>query len=168
MDSQRDRLFGALTKIVRGLGQPEEMEPYLARLGQDHRKYGVRAEHYPAVGSALLATLRRFTGPAWTPAAESAWAGAYEHAAQLMTAAAGRAAAQAPAWWSAEVVGHELHGHDLAVLTLQPDQPFPYRAGQSASLQSAHWHRVWRSFSVANAPREDGQLSFHVRALPGG
>ena len=50
MDSQRDRLFGALTKIVHSLGQPEVMEPYLARLGQDHRKYGVRAEHYPAVG----------------------------------------------------------------------------------------------------------------------
>ena len=167
MDSQRDRLFGALTKIVCGLGQPE-LEPYLARLGHDHRKYGVKAEHYPAVGSALLATLRRFAGPAWTPAAESAWAAAYEQAAQLMTAAAGRSAAHAPAWWSAEVIGHELRGHDLAVLTLQPDQPFPYQAGQYASLQSARWHRVWRPFSVANAPRDDGQLSFHVRARPGG
>ncbi len=36
------------------------------------------------------------------------------------------------------------------------------------SIQSAHWHRVWRPFSVANAPRTDGLLTFHVRAVPGG
>ena len=29
------------------------------------------------------------------------------------------------------------------------------------------WHRVWRPFSVANAPRADGLLTFHVRAAGG-
>jgi NAD(P)H-flavin reductase len=68
----------------------------------------------------------------------------------------------------AEVVGHELRSPTLAVLTLRPEEPFPYLAGQYVSIQSAHWHRVWRPFSVANAPRADGLLTFHVRAVPGG
>jgi NAD(P)H-flavin reductase/hemoglobin-like flavoprotein len=168
MDAQRDRLFRALTRIVHSLGTPEEMEPYLSQLGLDHRKYGVLTEHYPAVGRALLATLCRFSGDAWTSGAEAAWAGAYERATQLMTEAADKSAEHSPPWWSAEVVGHELRSPTLAVLTLRPEEPFPYLAGQYVSIQSAHWHRVWRPFSVANAPRADGLLTFHVRAVPGG
>ena len=168
MDAQRDRLFRALTRIVHSLSTPEDMEPYLSQLGLDHRKYGVLAEHYPAVGRALLATLRRFSGDAWTPGAEAAWAGAYERATRLMTAAADKSAQHSPPWWLAEVVGHELRSPTLAVLTLRPEEPFPYLAGQYVSIQSAQWHRVWRPFSVANAPRADGLLTFHVRAVPGG
>lgn len=168
MGAQRDRLFHALTRIVHSLSTPEEMEPYLSQLGLDHRKYGVLTEHYPAIGRALLATLCRFSGDAWSPGAEAAWAGAYERATQLMIAAADESAEHSPAWWSAEVVGHELRSPTLAVLTLRPEEPFPYLAGQYVSIQSAHWHRVWRPFSVANAPRADGLLTFHVRAVPGG
>jgi NAD(P)H-flavin reductase/hemoglobin-like flavoprotein len=168
MDTQRDRLFHALARIVHSLGTPDEMEPYLSQLGLDHRKYGVLTEHYPAVGRALLATLCRFSGDAWSPGAEAAWAGAYERATQLMTEAADEAAEHSPPWWSAEVVGHELRSPTLAVLTLRPEEPFPYLAGQYVTIQSAHWHRVWRPFSVANAPRADGLLTFHVRAVPGG
>ena len=168
MDAQRDRLFRALTRIVHSLSTPEEMEPYLSQLGLDHRKYGVLTEHYPAVGRALVATLRRFSGDAWTPGAEAAWAGAYERATRLMTASADRSAENSPPWWTAEVVGHELRSPTLAVVTLRPEEPFPYLAGQYVSIQTAHWHRVWRPFSVANAPRADGLLTFHIRAVAGG
>jgi NAD(P)H-flavin reductase/hemoglobin-like flavoprotein len=168
MDAQRDRLFHALTRIVHSLSKPDEMEHFLRHLGLDHRKYGVLAEHYPAVGRALLATLAKFSGDDWTPGAEAAWTGAYGLATELMTAAAQESAQHSPAWWSAEVVGHELRTPTLAVLTMRPEDPFPYEAGQYVSLQSLHWHRVWRSFSVANAPRPDGLLTFHVRAVPGG
>jgi NAD(P)H-flavin reductase/hemoglobin-like flavoprotein len=168
MDYQRDRLFQALTRIVYTLGRPEEMESFVCQLGQDHRKYGVQAEHYPAVGRALLTTLRKFAGDAWTESAESAWTDAYQRAAELMTAAAAAAAEHSPPWWTGEVIGHELRTPTLAVLTVQTDKPLPYHAGQHVSIQSTRWHRVWRPFSVANAPREDGTLSFHVRAVPGG
>jgi NAD(P)H-flavin reductase/hemoglobin-like flavoprotein len=168
MDYQRDRLFRALTMIVRNLGRPEEMEPFACQLGEDHRKYGVQAEHYPAVGQALLATLRKFAGDAWTEGAESAWTGAYKRAAELMVSAAAAATEHSPPWWTGEVIGHELRTPTLAVLTIRPNAPFPYLAGQYVSIQSARWHRVWRPFSVANAPRTDGTLSFHIRAVPGG
>lgn len=168
MDYQRDRLFRALTRIVYTMGRPEEMESFVCQLGQDHRKYGVLAEHYPAVGRVLLVTLRKFAGDAWTESAETAWTDAYQRAAGLMTAAAVAAAEHSPPWWTGEVIGHELRTPTLAVLTVRTDKPLPYHAGQHVSIQSARWHRVWRPFSVANAPREDGSLSFHIRAVPGG
>ena len=168
MDFQRDRLFRALTKIVYALSRPEEMEPFACQLGQDHRKYGVQAEHYPAVGRALIATLRKFTGEAWTATAEEAWVAAYHRAAGLMISAAAEAAKHSPPWWTGEIIGHELRTPTLAALTVRTGEPFPYLAGQHVSIQSARWHRVWRPFSVANAPRPDGTLSFHIRAIPGG
>src|ERR1700730_19190856 len=58
MDFQRDRLFGALTRIVHTLGTPEDMEPFVCQLGQDHPKYRVQPAHYPAARADLLATLR--------------------------------------------------------------------------------------------------------------
>lgn len=168
MDYQRDRLFRALTRIVYTLGRPEEMEPFVCQLGQDHRKYGVQAEHYPAVGRALLTTVRKFAGGAWTEGAETAWTDAYQRAAELMIAAAAGAAENSPPYWTGEVIGHELRAPTLAVLTVRTSKPFPYHAGQYVTIQSARWHRVWRPFSVANAPRPDGTLSFHVRTVPGG
>jgi NAD(P)H-flavin reductase/hemoglobin-like flavoprotein len=168
MDIQRDRLFRALTRIVFTMGRPEEMEPFVCQLGLDHRKYGVQAEHYPALGRALMATLRKFAGDAWTESAETAWTDAYQRTAGLMVAAAAAAAEHSPPWWTGEVIGHELRAPTLAVLTVRPEKPFPYHAGQHVSIQSARWHRVWRPFSVANAPRQDGTLSFHIRALSGG
>jgi NAD(P)H-flavin reductase len=85
-----------------------------------------------------------------------------------MTAAAEAAGKHSPPWWTGEVIGHELRTPTLAVLTVRTDKPFTYHAGQHVSIQTARWHRVWRPFSVANAPREDGTLSFHIRAVPGG
>ncbi|MFI6519316.1 globin domain-containing protein [Spirillospora sp. NPDC050679] len=168
MDLQRDRLFHALTKIVWSLDSPESLADYLGRLGRDHRKFGVLREHYPAVGAALIATLRRFAGPEWTAEAEAAWTAAYRRAADLMATAAEQDAVHSPPWWVAEVVAHERRSHDLAVLTLRPDRPLPFTAGQYLTVQTARWPRVWRPYSIANAPRSDGLLRLHVRAVPGG
>ncbi|GAA2595315.1 globin domain-containing protein [Actinomadura fulvescens] len=167
MDVQRDRLFHALTKIVWSLDSPGALAAYLSQLGRDHRKFGVLREHYPAVGAALIATLRRFSDD-WTPEIEAAWIAAYREASTLMLAAADEDAAQAPPWWVAEVHDHDRRSHDLAVLTLRPGQPFPFTAGQYLTVQSARWPRVWRPYSIANAPRSDGMVRLHVRAVPGG
>ncbi|GAA1237152.1 FAD-binding oxidoreductase [Kitasatospora nipponensis] len=168
MDLQRDRLFRALAGAVRMLDRPEELIPFLQQLGRDHRKYGVQDAHYDAVGAALLATLARYVGDAWTPAHEAAWSEAYGQIATAMRGAAEADAGSTPPSWLAEVVGHELRTPDLAVLTLRPDAPFPYQAGQYTTVETARWPRVWRPYSIANAPRRDGLLSLHVRAVPAG
>ena len=81
---------------------------------------------------------------------------------------AARQGGHAPAWWVAEVIRHERRCPDLAVLTLRPGQPFPFQPGQYLSVQVTRWPRVWRTYSIGNAPRPDGTLDLHVRAIPGG
>jgi NAD(P)H-flavin reductase len=168
MDEQRDRLFSALTQIVQSLRTPEQMAVYLAQLGRDHRKYSVKPEMYGAVGSALIATLRAFAGSAFTQAAEDAWVSTYNVGSDIMIKAAEEAGANTPAFWHAEVVNHERRGHDLAIVTVAPEERFNYRAGQHVTVQTSRWPRVWRPYSIACRQREDGLLRFHVKAVSGG
>jgi NAD(P)H-flavin reductase/hemoglobin-like flavoprotein len=168
MEVSRRRLFRALTEVVWSIDSPDNLAAFLARLGRSHRKFGVGREHYDALGTALLATMRRFTGPAWTAETEAAWSDAYATAAKLMIEAAEEDAAEQPPWWVGEVVEHELRGCDLGLLTVRPGQRLRYRAGQYVTIQTARWPRVWRPYSIANAPGEDGLLRFHVRAVPAG
>ncbi|MEV0628756.1 globin domain-containing protein [Nonomuraea wenchangensis] len=168
MDVQRDRLFGALTRIVWSLDSPDGLDSYLGQLGRDHRKYGVLAEHYTAIGNALLATIRRFAADIWDHEIEAAWVSAYTAAADSMIRAAEADAGVSPPWWPADVVGHELRHRDIAVITLRPAQRLPYLPGQYVSVQTSRWPRVWRTFSIANAPRPDNTIRLHVRSVPGG
>ena len=168
MDVQRDRLLRALIQIVEGLTSPEDLVRYLSQLGRDHRKYSVEPAMYDAVGEALIATLRAYAGPAFTRDAQEAWVQAYQAASGLMLRAAEDDSAVAPAYWTAEVVDNEQRQPGIAVLTVAPDQPFPYLAGQHVTVQTPRWPRVWRPYSVASRPREDGLMTFHVRAVAGG
>lgn len=168
MDVQRDRLFSALTRIVWSVDSPDSMSAYLHQLGRDHRKYGVMAEHYTAIGTALVATIRRFAAEVWDSEVEAAWIAAYTAAANLMIKSAEDDAGVSPAWWLAEVLDHERRTRDIAVLTLRPAQRLPYTAGQYVNVQTARWPRVWRTYSIANAPRPDNAIKLHVRSVPGG
>jgi NAD(P)H-flavin reductase/hemoglobin-like flavoprotein len=168
MDEQRDRLFRALGRIVESLSTPDEMALYLSQLGRDHRKYGVTPDMYDAVGEALIATLRAYAESAFTSEAEEAWAQTFAAAAALMIRAAEEDAAVAPAYWTAEVVQVERLSGDIAMVTIAPDRVLPYEAGQHLTLQTPRWPHVWRPYSIACRPREDGLISLHVKAVPGG
>jgi len=168
MDSHRDRLLSALVKVVHQFDEPAELQEYLRQLGRDHRKFGVRAEHYQTFWRCLLSTLKRFARPGWTPAMDAAWTAAFQEIASTMIDAAAQASLTTPAWWQGRVVGHERKTSSLAVITLRPDSPFPYRAGQYAAIETLRWPRVWRPYSIANAPRPDGTITLHVRAIDGG
>jgi NAD(P)H-flavin reductase len=126
------------------------------------------ADHYGPVGDALLATLGDFLGRDWTLDLAQEWADAYALVASTMIAAAEEAAMTSPAVWTAEVVAHERRTFDIAVMTLQPSQPYDYVPGQSMAVETAARPRLWRYYSPANAPREDGSLDLHVRRTPGG
>src|SRR5580692_4882022 len=168
MDVQRKRLFQALARITAGQDHPDTLTGYLTELGRAHRKFGVRERHYEIFRRALLATLRRFAARDWNEAAQRAWETAFDRAAAIMIEAARRDAEETPAWWIATVTRTELRGPDIAVLTLQPEQPLSYLPGQHVSVQTPRWPRLWRTYSIANAPRADGLLQLHVRAVSGG
>ncbi|WP_420711047.1 globin domain-containing protein [Streptomyces sp. NRRL S-337] len=168
MDTQRDRLFKALLTAATHVDDTEVLTGYLSNLGRGHRKYGTQPDHYPAVGECLLSALSRYATTSWGPETEAAWVRAYTAISQIMIDAAAENEAVAPAWWQAEVVSHELRTPEIAVVTVRPDQPYPFLAGQYTSIETPWWPRVWRHYSFASAPRSDGLLSFHVKAVPAG
>ncbi|PRY00880.1 globin domain-containing protein [Allonocardiopsis opalescens] len=168
MAGQRDRLVSALGRIVSQVDQVDELLPFLQGLGKDHRRFAVVAEHYPAVGAALLDTLAHFLGPAWTDELASDWTAAYGLVAKVMTEAADEAAKVCPPWWDAEIISHERRGMDVAVFTVRPNYQLDFRPGQSVAAESNLRPKLWRYLTPANAPRADGTIDFHVRQVDGG
>jgi hemoglobin-like flavoprotein len=77
MTEQRKKLMATLAVVVNGLGNPESILPAASALATRHVSYGAKAEHYPVVGAALLWTLEKGLGDAWTPEVADAWTAAY-------------------------------------------------------------------------------------------
>jgi len=77
MAEQRRKLIAALAAVVGGLRDIETILPTASALAKRHVDYGVKAEHYDSVGAALLWTLERGLGPAWTGELAQAWSAAY-------------------------------------------------------------------------------------------
>lgn len=168
MSGQRDKLLRALGHIVSQVDDLPALVPFLQQLGRDHRRFGIVAEHYPHVGASLLATLRHFSGDAWTEDVEGDWNAAYSLVAKVMLEAADEDALNSPAWWNGQVIAVERRRFDISVLRVQPDRPLPYRPGQSVALEVPSRLRHWRYYSMANAPRPDHTVDFHVRLVDGG
>jgi NAD(P)H-flavin reductase len=168
MAAQRSHLVDALVKIVAQVDNVDDLTAFLQGLGRDHRKFGALAEHYDAVGASLLATLEYFSGPAWTPELAADWRAAYELIGAVMTGAAREDEQLWPAWWRGTVVACERRSFDVSVLFVQPEPRLEYLPGQSVAIESPRRPRLWRYYSMANAPRQDGLLEFHVRLIDGG
>ncbi|GEL18392.1 globin domain-containing protein [Pseudonocardia asaccharolytica] len=166
LEVHRSRLIRALVHVAHQTDDMDELLPFLHQLGRDHRKFGVRPEHYDAVTTALVGGIRKVSGEAWTPEVEDAWRETLALAATAMRTAADTE--RGPASWMGRVVEHTRHGWDIATLTVQTSEPLPYRAGQYLSIETPQRPRLWRYLSPANAPRQDGTIDFHVRAVPGG
>jgi NAD(P)H-flavin reductase/hemoglobin-like flavoprotein len=166
MEVQRSRLLRALVHIVQMVDRPDDLLPFLRQLGRDHRKFGVVTQHYESVGMALLSSVKAYAGPAWTDDVERAWAEAYTIMARAMLEASN--SEDGPAWWNGTVVERHRLTRDLAVIRVQSDYLVPYQPGQYLSIEVPQRPRMWRYLTPATAPREDGLLEFHVRAVEGG
>jgi NAD(P)H-flavin reductase/hemoglobin-like flavoprotein len=168
MEAQRGHLVDALVKIVSSVDTSSDLTAFLQGLGRDHRKFGAVPEHYEAVGASLLATLEYFSGPSWTPELKSDWAAAYDLIGSVMIAAARADEELRPPWWRGMVVAQERRSYDVTVLHVQPEPALEYVAGQSVAIECPSRPRLWRYYSMATAPRQDGLLEFHVRLIDGG
>jgi NAD(P)H-flavin reductase len=168
MVAQRDKLMNALGRILAEISSPATLVPFLHALGRGHRKFGTLAEHYPAVGASLLATLAHFNGARWNAELARDWAEAYGLVAEVMLEAAASDASGNPPCWGATVTGRERRTADITVLRVVPDAPLSYLPGQSVAVECEARPRLWRYFSMANAPRDDGSIDFHVRVIDGG
>jgi hemoglobin-like flavoprotein len=77
MTEQRKKLMATLAVVVGGLSNLEAILPAASALATRHVSYGAKPEHYPVVGGALLWTLEKGLGEAWTPEVAAAWTAAY-------------------------------------------------------------------------------------------
>jgi len=168
MSAQRDRLVRAIGKIVSGVGDLDQLTPYLRELGRDHRKFGTLPAHYQPLRASLLATLAYFSGQGWTPELAADWEEAYGRVSQIMIESAAADEKVNPAFWDATIISHELRALDTAVIRAVTLDRLNFLPGQSVAIESQLRPRIWRFYSIANAPREDATLDFHVRMIDGG
>jgi len=95
MAEQRRKLMQMLTAAVKGLDRLEQLVPVVQDLGRRHATYGVEDRHYDTVGAALLWTLEKGLGKAFTPETKEAWTTVYGILATTMKQAAQEALAAA-------------------------------------------------------------------------
>jgi len=88
LSGQKKKLMAMLGTAVAGLSRLDTLLPAVRALGQRHAGYGVSDLHYVPVGAALLWTLEKRLGEAFTAETREAWATAYGVLAKTMIAAA--------------------------------------------------------------------------------
>ncbi|MFR9750571.1 FAD-binding oxidoreductase [Nocardia sp. 004] len=167
MHVQRERLITAISYVLDRWEEPDKLFPFLAQRGREHRKYGVRPEHYRAGATALKTAVKLFAATEnWTDEVDSAW----DEGLRIVTGAMIHAAAKetTPAVWRGTVIERREALRNLIIVRLQLDQPMNYAAGQYLSAQIPARPRMWRNLSPAVPANANGEIEFHVRSVPGG
>jgi nitric oxide dioxygenase len=86
--AQGKKLMQALTVVVNGLSNIEQVVPIAQKLAQNHLNYGVEPEHYNVVGEALIWTLEKGLADSFTEEVKDAWLVAYTTLSNVMIEAA--------------------------------------------------------------------------------
>lgn len=81
---QGAKLMTMIGVAVKGLDKLDEIVPAVQALGRRHVGYGVKDEHYATVAAALLWTLEKGLGEAYTPPVAEAWTVTYTLLADVM------------------------------------------------------------------------------------
>lgn len=87
LTEQGRKLMQMLGLAVNSLDRMDQLLPAVQSLGRRHVTYGVRDKDYETVGRALLWTLRKGLGEAFTPEVEAAWSKVYATLASAMQSA---------------------------------------------------------------------------------
>ncbi|WP_132992875.1 FAD-binding oxidoreductase [Gordonia zhaorongruii] len=170
MRGLRHTFVQVLDHVLEGIGAEdghEELIEFLAQLGRDHRKYGVQSDHYWLMYDALMTEFARMLGERWTVQSHET----VSHAMMLMTGVMRGAAdsADGPAVWHARVVQKFTINRERAVVRVVADGTAArFTAGQYLEVQIPQWPQHWRNLSPATPPNAQGEIEFHVHALPGG
>jgi hemoglobin-like flavoprotein len=88
LTSQKEKLMTMIGTAVTNLHQVEKIVPAVQDLGRRHVGYGVKDAYYKPVGEALIWTLEKGLGAAFTQPVKDAWVAAYTTLASVMTQAA--------------------------------------------------------------------------------
>jgi hemoglobin-like flavoprotein len=88
LGDQGRKLMQMIGVAVKGLDALDQLVPVVQDLGRRHAGYGVTDAHYDTVGGALLWTLEKGLGAAFTPDVKAAWTTVYTVLATTMKAGA--------------------------------------------------------------------------------
>ncbi|MBL6278236.1 oxidoreductase [Micromonospora fiedleri] len=159
--------FTTLGQLVAGRDDLAGRRAALAALGRMYRRFGLQSYHDTAIAAALVDTVCRFAGTAWEPQSTARWERGCRRALRLVERAAG-AIGDGPQVTVGEVETCVAAADGVAVVTVRPMRRVRFRPGQALPVGTPRLPGVWRWYSPANAPRPDGTLEFHVRAVPQG
>jgi len=84
LSEQGRKLMQMIGLAVNSLDRMDQLLPVVQSRGARHVGYGVRDKDYDTVGQALLWTLRKGLGQAFTPEVEAAWTNVYATLASAM------------------------------------------------------------------------------------
>ena len=85
MKEQGRKLMQMLSVAVHALNNLDTIVPAIQAMGQRHVGYGVTMEHYAVVGEALIWTLEKGLGEAFTAEVKEAWITLYALVTQVAT-----------------------------------------------------------------------------------
>lgn len=91
MAEQGKKLMKTINIAVTALDDVEPLVPVLKKMGADHVGYGVKERDYNVVGAALIWTLEKGLGDAFTDEVKNAWGAVYELLASVMKEGAAEA-----------------------------------------------------------------------------
>jgi len=91
MTEQGKKLMKTINIAVTALDDVEPLIPVLKKMGADHVGYGVKERDYNVVGAALIWTLEKGLGDAFTDEVKNAWGAVYEVLASVMKEGAAEA-----------------------------------------------------------------------------
>lgn len=77
MPEQSKKLLTMLSYVIAKLDKLDDIIDEVAKLAKRHQGYGVKAEHYTAVGQALLWTLEQGLGMQWNEELKASWTEVY-------------------------------------------------------------------------------------------
>ena len=84
MTAQRGKLLAMLAWIITNLENSAELKGGLTELGNRHKSYNARPEHYPIVAGVMIGTMAEMAGDVWDEQIESDWRTALERMAAIM------------------------------------------------------------------------------------
>lgn len=159
--------FSTLVESIAGRGDPAARRAGLVVLGRWYRRCDLHPHHGAVIAAALVDTVRRFAGESWKPELAHIW----EQDCLRVWRSAGQSAGMlgdGPSVTFGVVESVVSACDDVAVVTVRPVRRLRYTPGDALPVCSPRMPGQWRWLSPANAPRPDGTVEFHIRAIPNG
>jgi len=153
--------------LLEHFDQPGAVVPALARLSPAiDALIGPRGRQLELFGQALADAARAVLGDRWTEADVATWRDGWQFATGWLRQGTQLLQGEIP-FWTGTVLVHDQRRHDLAVLSIGTDLPYPFRAGQRAIVECHQVPGMWRSCWIGDPPAGDNHIEVHIQAVPG-